>query len=96
MTESHNEDLHATVLGKYMNSQWYAMQSHSINRTHSHTKVFSPGSEQSVRKQTISSSLLEEKYHQIKVKALANLIWILHSRRTKGFRVSVPKHVAHQ
>lgn len=75
-----------------MNSQWYSMQSHSINNSHSHTKVCRPRTmleinlEQSVSKQSICSFLLEEQYHQIKVQALANLIWILHSRRTKCFK----------
>lgn len=79
MTESHNLDLSATVLGQYMNSQWNSMQSHSINNSHSHTKVCRPrptfevNLEQSVSKQSICSFLLEQ-YHQINAQALAILV----------------------
>lgn len=79
-------------------SQWYSMQSHSINNSHSHTKVCRPSPtlevnlEQSVSKQSICSLLFQEQYHQIK--AQANLIWILHSGRTKCFTHSLCSQIS--
>lgn len=72
-------------------SQRYSKQSHSINNSHSHTKVCSPrptpevNLEQYVSKQSICSFFLQEQYHQSRSQASASLIRILHSGRTKCF-----------
>lgn len=70
-----------------MNSQCHSVQSHSINNSHSHTKVCrhrpmpEVNLEQIDSKQRVCSFLLQ--YHKIKVQTPTNLIWILHGGNAK-------------